>query len=283
MYTLKTTENDAGRKLIKYLQRLFKNVPISHIYRILRKKDIKINNKRTSDENYILSANDEIIIYGLNENDLNLYSYNNELELTSKIIYEDDNILILNKQENIEVHGNTNSLDNQVLAYLKYTQDSSFKPSHVGRLDKETSGLIIYAKNYPTVVELNNKIGEFDKIYKFKSDYKGSNKYVEFYIHHDEKNQRMEATIEPYYKDDKKAITYIFAKGVVWFAKLITGKKHQIRVALKYLGYPIYGDKKYGGKLDKRLYLHSYQLTFKNLAGHLEYLNDKTFLCDIKW
>ncbi|WP_406617317.1 RluA family pseudouridine synthase [Mycoplasmopsis adleri] len=283
MIKLIAKADDEGRKLFKYLQSVFKHMPTSHLYKILRKKDIKINSKRTNDENLILHAGDLIEVYGVENDDLNLYTYDASIKLTSEIIYEDDNILILNKQNNVEVHGSKNSLDNQVLSYLNYKQDSAFKVSHVGRLDKETSGLIIYAKNYAAVTELNSKIGKFDKIYTLKSDYNEPDQIVSFYIHHDEKLKKMMATNQPYYPDDKKAETYIFKENNKLYAKLLTGKKHQIRVTMAYLNWPIYGDKKYGGKPDKRLFLHSYKLTFKNLEGKLAYLNNKTFICEPNW
>lgn len=276
------TKNDEGRKLIKFLQSIFKNTPESHIYRAFRKKDIKVNDKRINDRNYIINEGDCIIIHGFQSDDKAFKKYDKSLQKPLKIIYEDNNILLVNKDPFVEVHGSKKSLDNQVLAYLKFNQTSSFKPSHVGRLDKDTSGLIIYAKNYESLVELNYKTVFFDKIYKLKSDYKGEDKVVEFYTKKDESKQKMIASKIPFSNESKLVKTKIFAINNELFAKLITGKKHQIRLTMEYLKNPIYGDKKYGGKKAKRLYLHSYKLTFKKLENNLEYLNNKTFVCDIK-
>ena len=80
----------------------------------------------------------------------------------------------------------------------------------------------------------------------------------------------------------EKMETMFFQERNRKYAKLITGKKHQIRLTLKKLNYPIYGDKKYGGKFNKRVYLHSHKVVFHNLENELEYLNDTSFICEIK-
>ncbi|MGV2392832.1 UNVERIFIED_CONTAM: RluA family pseudouridine synthase [Campylobacter lari] len=272
------SKNDANRKLIKFVTSIYKHVPKSLIYKIFRKKDIKVNGKRTNDTNYIINENDEIIIYSLNNDILNQEENNKADFLSSKIIYEDENILILNKENGISVHSSSNSLDLQVYKYLKFKQTDSFKPSHVGRLDKETSGLIIYAKNYPTLKQLNEKQSFNEKYYTFKSDYTGPDKLVEFYSFKNEKEMKMAAskTQKP---GSKFSQTYIFTKNSINYAKLLSGRKHQIRLTMEFLKSPIYGDVKYGGKKADRLYLHAFKIVFHSLEGHLEYLNEKEFIC----
>lgn len=284
MHKFVAHKNDGGRKLIKYISSLFKDLPESRIYKLLRQKCVKINGKRITDSNHIINEGDEVVIYGIKEQ-ATIYIYDVGLQLDSKIIYEDDNILIINKKAGKVVHGELLCLDNQVLSYLKFKQNSSFKPSHVGRLDKWTSGLIVYAKNYKALRELNDKIGFFDKIYTLKSDYNGGDNVVSAYIHHDEKMQKMIVTKNPAGLNNQIVKTKIYVDSNKLYAQLLTGRKHQIRATMEYLGYPIYGDIKYGWrkKTNKRIYLHSYKLGFNNLSSLLEYLNGREFECNEDW
>ncbi|MBT1345696.1 RluA family pseudouridine synthase [Mycoplasma bovis] len=284
MHKFVAHKNDGGRKLIKYISSLFKDLPEGRIYKLLRQKCVKINGKRITDSNYVINEGDEVVIYGIKEQ-ATIYIYDVGLQLDSKIIYEDDNILIINKKAGKVVHGEPLCLDNQVLSYLKFKQNSSFKPSHVGRLDKWTSGLIVYAKNYKALRELNDKIGFFDKIYTLKSDYNGGDNVVSAYIHHDEKMQKMIVTKNPAGLNNQIVKTKIYVDSNKLYAQLLTGRKHQIRATMEYLGYPIYGDIKYGWrkKTNKRIYLHSYKLGFNNLSSPLEYLNGREFECNEDW
>ncbi|MBT1385862.1 RluA family pseudouridine synthase [Mycoplasma bovis] len=284
MHKFVAHKNDGGRKLIKYISSLFKDLPESRIYKLLRQKCVKINGKRITDSNHIINEGDEVVIYGIKEQ-ATIYIYDVGLQLDSKIIYEDDNILIINKKAGKVVHGELLCLDNQVLSYLKFKQNSSFKPSHVGRLDKWTSGLIVYAKNYKALRELNDKIGFFNKIYTLKSDYNGGDNVVSAYIHHDEKMQKMIVTKNPVGLNNQIVKTKIYVDSNKLYAQLLTGRKHQIRATMEYLGYPIYGDIKYGWrkKTNKRIYLHSYKLGFNNLSSPLEYLNGREFECNEDW
>ncbi len=284
MHKFVAHKNDGGRKLIKYISSLFKDLPEGRIYKLLRQKCVKINGKRITDSNHVINESDEVVIYGIKEQ-ATIYIYDVGLQLDSKIIYEDDNILLINKKAGKVVHGEPLCLDDQVLSYLKFKQNSSFKPSHVGRLDKWTSGLIVYAKNYKALRELNDKIGFFNKIYTLKSDYNGGDNVVSAYIHHDEKMQKMIVTKNPVGLNNQIVKTKIYVDSNKLYAQLLTGRKHQIRATMEYLGYPIYGDIKYGWrkKTNKRIYLHSYKLGFNNLSSPLEYLNGREFECNEDW
>lgn len=284
MHKFVAHKNDGGRKLIKYISSLFKDLPEGRIYKLLRQKCVKINGKRITDSNHVINEGDEVVIYGIKEQ-ATIYIYDVGLQLDSKIIYEDDNILLINKKAGKVVHSEPLCLDDQVLSYLKFKQNSSFKPSHVGRLDKWTSGLIVYAKNYKALRELNDKIGFFNKIYTLKSDYNGGDNVVSAYIHHDEKMQKMIVTKNPVGLNNQIVKTKIYVDSNKLYAQLLTGRKHQIRATMEYLGYPIYGDIKYGWrkKTNKRIYLHSYKLGFNNLSSPLEYLNGREFECNEDW
>ena len=270
MNKFKATKNDQGRTLLKFLEKTLNNVPKSRIEKLFRNKDIKINNKRTSNKKYIILENDEITIYGIEyeEKKYNFIEYNFE------IIYEDKNILIVNKPIGIEVHGSYNSLDKQVLSYLKFKKIDSFIPTHIGRIDKITSGIMVYGKNYNTVRKMKEKINSFNKYYRLISDLK-KDVDLKSYIYHNELDQKeyisqkFGKTCETYFK--------VLTNGEIE-AQIITGRKHQIRASLEYLKKPIKGDTKYGGISAKRVFLHSYKIIFNSLEGELEYLNNKEFI-----
>ncbi|MBU4691638.1 RluA family pseudouridine synthase [Mycoplasma sp. ES3225-GEN-MYC] len=270
------TSNDQGRKLLKFLTSIYKNVPISKIHKVLRKGDIRINSKRNKDPNYIINSNDLITIYGLNDSDAFLLKSNPNLTLNSEIIYEDENILLINKLPGVEVHSNQNSLDQQVYSYLSFTQNTAFKPSHVGRLDKLTSGLIIYAKNYESLVQLNSKQDSLVKKYLFIPEHHIEPGIYSILTSKDDLVQKMVVAQENW-NNAKLATTKIEVIDNQYFATLLSGRKHQIRLTCANLQAPVLGDIKYGAQRAKRLYLHSYSLEFKNLEGCLEYLNNKKF------
>lgn len=277
MFEILATKNDQGRTLYKLLCKYLNNLTKSRLEKIFRKKDIKVNGIRTNDKSFKVSENDHIIIYGV-------FDANKQQEIklvkpNLNILYEDDNILLIDKVPGLIVHGEENSLDDQVLAYLGFVQKDSFKPSHVGRLDKATSGLILYAKNYETLTMLNAKHKYFTKKYLFKSnlELKPNQKIdLTLYLVKDEANQKVKAYAKKVL-NSQKAQTLFYLEKNDKIAQLVTGRKHQIRVSLQYLHKPIWGDKKYGGKPSQRLMLHSFYLQFKELTGNLKYLNKKEF------
>lgn len=274
---IKATKNDEGRILFKFLVKYLNNVPISAIEKLFRIKDIKLNGKKTNNKTYRIQAGDEIIIYGIEEARVDVLP---NAMIKFKVIYEDKNILVIDKPINVSMHGFVDSLDQQVLTYLKFKQKDSFKPSSIGRLDKVTSGLVIYAKNYQSLVQLNDKVNKFEKFYMLKSDFPWIKKEVKLYGRKNPKTYEMELFDSPPGIEMK---TVFFQDQNKKYAKILTGKKHQIRLTLKHLSYPIYGDSKYKGKYDKRVYLHSYKIIFHDLENGLEYLNGTQFICDIKW
>lgn len=274
---INATKNDEGRILFKFLVKYLNNVPISAIEKLFRLKNIKLNGKKTNNKAYRIQAGDEIFVYGIEEARVDVLS---NTIIKFKIIYEDQNILVIDKPINVSMHGFVDSLDQQVLTYLKFKQVDSFKPASIGRLDRVTSGLIIYAKNYKALVQLNDKVNKFEKYYQLKSDFPWIKKEVKFYGRKNLKTYEMELFDNPPGVEMK---TIFFRDKNKKYAKIITGKKHQIRLTLKHLFYPIYGDRKYGGKFDQRVYLHSYKIVFNSLENELEYLNGTQFICDIKW
>lgn len=263
------TINDQGRTALKFLEKILDGVPKSRIERLFRSKDVKINGKRITDKKAIINEGDEIIVYGIRFS----FKEREEVKHSLDILFEDENILVVNKPHGVVVHGERDSLDNQVLSYLEFVKTDSFVPSHIGRIDKSTSGIMLYGKTYAAVRTLNENIDKFEKYYLAVSNLKES-QVLDKLIHHNE-SEKKEVVSE---KFGKRCVTEFEVLGdSLVQAKIITGRKHQIRAALEFLQAPIKGDFKYGGSSAGRVYLHSHMLILNNLTGELEYLNGKKF------
>ena len=266
-----------NKKLSKILFDTYNALTFGTFCKALKKKDILINEKRIS-KDCIVHENDNITLYIID--DLLYKTYN------IPIIYEDSNILVFNKPKDIEVLG-----ENSLTTYVHKNYNSFYMPCH--RLDRNTSGLIIYSKNDETNSILINKFKnhEVEKHYLAKV-YGIPEKKSETLIHY-------------LFKDTKKSVVYISNKFKTGYKKIITsyrvikfdikentsildinlqtGRTHQIRAHLAYIGYPIIGDGKYGNnKINKKFnektqLLCSYYLKFNFTtdAGLLNYLNHK--------
>ena len=276
-----------GKKLNKFLLDNIPNLSFGLFCNTLRKKDIKINGKRINKDISVFEG-DEILVYI--SDDL----LNNKCSINLDIIYEDDNILIINKPSNIEVTGN-NSLTDLV---HKHYSNSEFKPMPCHRLDRNTTGLILYAKNDISLDILLNKFKnhEIEKHYLAlvygipNIDYKR----IESYLFKDNKKSRVYISDIP-----KKGYVKIITSFSVLEKRpdntslldvqIETGRTHQIRAHLAHLGFPIIGDGKYGkndinkkfNKKHQLLCSYKLQFNFKTDSGILNYLNSKSITLNL--
>ncbi|MDW2906798.1 RluA family pseudouridine synthase [Mesomycoplasma ovipneumoniae] len=280
MIEFSVSENQVGQKLIQLVKKLLLNFNYNEIQKLFRNKKIKVNNNAES-QKYLLALGDRVLIFNSKKEVQNQKKLP-KIKTNLNIIYQDSNILIVEKPKDLQVHDGDRNLDLAVWNYLKIEKTDVFMPSHVGRLDKKTSGIILYGLNYKSVVELNKKQKFFEKIYTFESKIKLKKPIkIDLFIRKNDLNKKMEVC-----KNEVGCYlisTTFFSKNNINFAILHTGKKHQIRVTLSHLGFPIFGDEKYNGEQKNRLFLHSFSLKFNNLDGFLSYLNSKKFVSKPEW
>ena len=305
MQTIKVNSKDAGQRIDKYIRKYLNNAPLSYIYKLFRKKDIKVNGKRI-EINYLVKENDTITIY-INEITLNEFNTQKTIAKTVNtlnIVYEDENIIIVNKDAGILVHegeDNTkvNTLNNDILYYLKnkgeYNESDIFTPSCVHRLDRNTSGLIIAAKNLES-----SKI--LLELFKEKEDLK--KEYITLVYG---KTKQRETINKPLLKNEKEKYVRVDKNGLpaittyrllksndeysLLQVNILTGRTHQIRVHMSSIAHPIVNDEKYGNFTKNKIFtskykykyqfLHSYKITFNNISGKLAYLSNKSFIAPL--
>lgn len=283
-------------RLDKFLLSIFQNTQYSNLQKLIRKKDIKVNDKRV-ETNYRLSLGDIVSMPEFIYNDLkksNKKPKTQQKEITKQqiknfintIIYKDQNIIAINKPQGLAVQGGTNikiSVDDY-LPYLKF--GSQQDPKLVHRIDKDTSGLLLIARNNPTAKKLTNLFNEKNKIKKtYLAIVIGKLSKISGEISHP-LIKKLSGGIEKVYKDSKLGKEAITKFRVLSYSKkynislieaeILTGRTHQIRVHLKEFGHPILGDGKYGGKkafvegLGRTLHLHSYKIEIKELELKLK-------------
>lgn len=294
-------KNDSGQRVDRFLSKAVPKLPKSLLYKYIRLKRIKVNNKRC-EISQILCENDVLNLYINDE----FFEAPKEIKITDSpldldIVYEDENIIIVNKKSGIDVHQGADNgketLVEIISAYLvrkgEYDplKENTFSPAICNRLDRNTSGLVIAAKNAAALREINERIRECEikKTYlciccgvpisrhSVESAYlkKGSHNQVKVSKTPDREARKIITEYDVLISRDNLSLLKI---------NLITGRTHQIRAHMSFLGTPVLGDGKYGKvALNKkakifRQQLCAYKLTFDlKTEGVLSYLNGKSF------
>ena len=305
MHELKIGKNDAGQRLGKFITKAL-HLPTSLLHKSIRLKKIKVNRKR-AEASQMLCEGDTIQcflaeeFFGAEKTTHSLASIHPSLS----VLYEDENILLADKRPGVSVHedenGSTNTLITHVLAYLyqkkeyEPEKEQSFTPALCNRIDRNTGGIVIAAKNAEALRVMNEKIKnrEINKFYLAAIHgipEKSSRTVKAFLLKDDKKNQ-----VRIYDSNPPRGAKEIITKYTVLSknkneslieVELITGRTHQIRAHMSHIGHPLLGDGKYGVNKDDRSRgykyqaLYSYKLIFnfdtKN-STVLDYLNGKEF------
>jgi 23S rRNA pseudouridine955/2504/2580 synthase len=298
------TKENAGKRIDKYLRDTFRNMPSGAMYKAFRKKDIKVNGVRVKDD-YVVSQGDRLEIYIVDEIlDGVPQAGSTPFARGFSVVYEDSNIMIVNKDQGIPVHPDreqsNNTLIDFILEYLEHKGEynpndtNSFTPCLCHRLDRNTGGLVIIAKNAESLRIMLDKIKnkEVRKFYQclVVGKVKKQSAELRSFLIKDERKSRVFISDEPVKGASEiitkyRVLSYDMDKDISRLeVELITGKTHQIRAHLAHIGHPIVGDGKYGTNAfnrplkAKRQMLWAYKLVFDfKDAGMLNYLKGMKF------
>lgn len=283
--TVAIEEDSAGQRIDNYLAKTLKGVPKSHLYRILRSGEVRVNSKRI-DATYRLVAGDLVRIPPIrvaSPPDTSVSKLPITARFADAIIFEDDALLVINKPAGFAVHGGS-GISRGVIEQLRLERPQAKFLELVHRLDRETSGVLMLAKKRSALVALHEAIrsNQTDKRYLML-------------IHGNwtEKKKRVSLPLQKYvlasgerrvsvHEDGQPSETVFrlhqnFGDFSLLEAQLVTGRTHQLRVQLAHLGFPIAGDDKYGNfsvnKITqkqglKRMFLHSTETNIRHpLSG----------------
>lgn len=295
MVEIEIGTNEEGQRLDRFLRKYLKGAPLSLIYKIIR-KDAKVNLKREKNV-YVLKDGDVIQLY-LSPEEIEGFRGSEErkqVRRTFRIVYEDADVLIADKPAGLLTHGDKNEksdhLTNQVQGYLIEkgdfvpSKEKTFAPSPVNRIDRNTTGLVIFAKNYSALKKLTGYIRDRKCIRKFYQtvvcgEIREEQELTGFIEKDEQKNvSRMTGGNDT----DKSVVTRVrpllagYIKGLegslrnriftLVEVEIETGRTHQIRVQLADAGHPLIGDAKYGDRGINKAFFAKYGLGHQLLTA----------------
>ena len=271
---LSIDEGGCDQRIDNFLCKHLKGVPKSHVYRILRSGEVRVNKKRV-DHTYRLKLDDNLRIPPVRVADTQDHQYVPALEFP--ILYEDDALLVIDKPSGVAVHGGS-GVSFGVIEQLRQARPQAKFLELAHRLDRETSGVLLLAKKRSALVRLHEQMrdGETDKRYLslVLGQWRNARQHVKLPLHKFH-NQGGEKRVMV--REDGQSSHTIFTLQKGWHelslleAQLKTGRTHQIRVHLSHLEFPIAGDDKYGDfgrnrelmkRGLKRMFLHAHSVAF---------------------
>jgi 23S rRNA pseudouridine955/2504/2580 synthase len=271
---------EVGQRLDNYLMRVLKTVPKSHVYRVLRKGEVRVNGKRAKPETR-LALGDRVRIPPVRIDDKPVIAQpSNSLQsfITSSILHEDEQLLIVNKPAGVAVHGGS-GLAFGVIEALRQSRPELPELELVHRLDRDTSGVLLIAKRRAALRQLHSELREREMTKRYLALVSGrwelGKKRIDLPLLTNQKQggERM-VRVHP---DGQSALSTFepqqhFGKvATLMSIEIGTGRTHQIRVHAAYAGHPVAGDEKYGDKESgdalkafglRRMFLHAHSLEF---------------------
>lgn len=297
-------ENDAGQRLDKFLSKAVPLLAKSLLYKSIRIKRIKLNGKRCKPEQKLVPG-DRLSLYledRFFEPAKDAYAFLSA-PVSLQIIYEDENILLCDKKPGLLVHEDethqTDTLINRILHYLyekgeyQPAQENSFTPSLCNRIDRNTGGIVLAAKNAESLRVLNEKLRQREIQKKYLCIVHGTmpqkSDTLKAYLRKDSDKKQVHISPVPLPEARTILTRYQVLSESQRFSlleiDLLTGRTHQIRAHLAFTGHPLLGDTKYGFNRDNKgtgfrfqaLYAYKITFTFASDASVLSYLNGKSF------
>ena len=268
MKMINIPSEDAGVRLDTFLVEYFEDYSRSYIKKLISESHVLVNDIKVK-AGYILKDQD-MITYNIPEDVvLDIYPINMDLD----IVYEDDDIAVINKPKGLVVHPSSTyhgpTLVHGLMHQLKHLSsiNGTIRPGIVHRIDKDTTGLLVVAKNNEAHEFLSNQLKHhlIDRRYYalVHGVFKKQSVTIDLPIARDPNKRKQMAVVQ----DGRKSVTHVQVKTFYEHFSLLdvsleTGRTHQIRVHLSYIGYPIVGDPTYGIKKEAfGQLLHAYELT----------------------
>jgi len=291
--------NEAGQRTDKFMRKVLGDVPLSKIYKAFRKGDIRVNGLKIKEKHSLAIGDIVETKYITSEFKKEEFK---RIDNNLKITFEDANILMVEKWPGVLVHSDQKdgeaTLVDYVLSYLfdkgdyKPENEITFTPAPCNRLDRNTSGIVMFGKNFKSLKLLNEMVRErnVEKYYMALVRNRINDGVYEGYIYKNEDANISQVFDTPMPDTKKIAMEVKNIQSCGTFSlidiNLLTGRSHQLRAHLSHLGNAIVGDPKYGDKkmnsffmnkygLDYQ-YLYAYKAMFKNCPEELAYMENKT-------
>lgn len=284
MRILTIGKNDAGQRLDKFLTKAVRGLPQSMMYKFIRTKKIKLNRKR-AEPNTMLAEGDEIQLFirdeffSSPESDRGAIT---RIEPKLDIVYEDEDILLLNKRPGVLVHEDDEARDNTLVMHLQAylaqkgeydpSSEQSFAPALCNRIDRNTGGMVIAAKNAAALRDMNERIrsGQVSKFYlcAVHGQMPKKEDVLTGWLRKDEKTNTVTVTDrQPQghgWRDIRTGYRVLAERGgnSLLEIELFTGRTHQIRAHMAYIGHPLLGEGKYGINREDRKNGYKYQALY---------------------